>query len=218
MIDIPDACTFRVILFEPIMPSPLIVALVRRNGDAPPEDDGTRVWSHTFDTENDAAQCCQWMRSQAERLAYWGRLANVLGPAHVTVTVLKSLAHDSERRRKEEVKAREAAEEDARLSLIIESYLVERGGRFGVNLTRANEREAFWTILFRERWERERFRDWWNCQRDRFQEFTEYLEEHSPVELERLLLHEMLETERQVKKAGRSAGGRRPLRFWRGER
>ena len=209
--------TFRVAFFEPKIRSPLTVTLARHSGDASPDEAGTTVWSHTFDTDDETERCLQWMHSRPERWVYWGRLATVLGPVHLTAIVNDGLADDAERRRKEEAATREAAEQDARLSLIIESYLVERGGRFGVNLKRANEREAFWDILFRERWERERFRDWWNCQRGRFQEFAEYLEERSAVELERLVLHEMMETERQVKKAGLSAGGRRPLRFWRGE-
>jgi len=217
MIDPSDAGTFRAVIVEPTMQSPLAVTLVRRNGDVSPDEGGTTIWSHTFDTAEEAEHCCQWMRSQPERWAYWGRLASVLGPVYVTAIVSKGVAEEAIRRRKEEAAAREAAEQDARLSLVIESYLVERRGRFGVNLKRANEREAFWDILFRERWERERFRDWWNCQRDRFQEFADYLEDHSAIELERVVLQEMMETERQVKKAGLSAGGRRPLRFWRGE-
>jgi len=217
MIDPSDAGTFAAMIFEPRVQSPLTVALVHQIGDAALDEGGTTIWSHTFDTAEEAEHCRQWMWSQPERWAYWGRLASVLGPVHVTAIVSQGVAEEAMRRRKEAAAAREAAEQDARLSLIIESYLVERGGRFGVNLKRANEHEAFWTILFRERWERERFRDWWNCQRDRFQEFAEYLEDHSAIELERVVLQEMMETERQVKKAGLSAGGRRPLRFWRGE-
>ncbi len=42
-------------------------------------------------------------------------------------------------------------------------------------------------------------------------------DEEGALQLERRLLREMQETEIRIKRAGLSAGGRRPLRFYRGE-
>ena len=53
-------------------------------------------------------------------------------------------------------------------------------------------------------------------QKPRFEAFLGHAAEHGGEALTRLLIDEMFETERRIKKDGRGAGGMRPLRMWRG--
>jgi hypothetical protein len=106
------------------------------------------------------------------------------------------------------------------VSAVVSEYAIERGH------AQANaDREAeygtddgrFWSIAFDEAWERDRFWDWFSWQTERFQEFADHMKDGDRLDLERKLLKEMIVTEQAVKKQGPGAGGRRPLRFWRGE-
>jgi hypothetical protein len=175
------------------------------------------VWTGRFGTAAEAERRLDWVLRNPTSWTYWGRLSEVLGGEHLSAIIANGLTREAEEREQEEEAARAAAEVNARLSKIVNSHLFERQGRFGVSLIRASERQAFFEMLFRERWERERFRDWWAWQRGRFQEFADFVEAHGAVELERLLLREMLQKEAEVKQKGLGGGGRRPLRFWRGE-
>lgn len=50
-----------------------------------------------------------------------------------------------------------------------------------------------------------------------FAEFLDFAAQHGAEALTRRLTDEMFEVERRIKKEGRSAGGARPLRMWRGD-
>lgn len=63
--------------------------------------------------------------------------------------------------------AQEKADRAAQLFTAIETRWIESNGRFGVTLHRGHEASPLWTMLFRENWERERFRDWWVHQHHR---------------------------------------------------
>lgn len=175
------------------------------------------VWSLDTDDAAEAQQWWAWLSARPEQWSFWGRMLPLVGAAHLEGLVRSGAAADAAHECDELEAARLRAERDAELHEVIESFLVDRGGRLGVTLQRGDEVEPFWTIVFGEKWERERFRDWWRWQRHRFADFAAFLEERDALDLERLVLAEMLATEKTVKAAGLSAGGRRPLRFWRGE-
>ena len=174
------------------------------------------VWSLRPGDTAEAERCRTWMLGHPQDWSLWALVASIAGPANLADIVRAGVAAGIVRERDKVEADRREAERDAELHRVIESFLVERKGRFGVTLERGDATRPFWSVMFREKWERERFRDWWNCQRHRFAEFAEYLESHEPLDLERLVLAEMLATEKAVKAAGLGAGGRRPLRFWRG--
>lgn len=182
------------------------------------------AWTASYASGEEALQRFLWLDARPAACTRLGSHAQIFGPEGVSsvievgVEVERARAAEKRIRVAEEADAdRRRAEEEARLANSIDSWLVDRKGQFGLNLRRGNAKEPFWVILFRERWERERFRDWFRWQRHRFAEWAEFLETHESIELERLLLSEMLQTERAMKKAGLSNGGRRPLRFWRGD-
>lgn len=182
------------------------------------------VWSADFDDVDAAQDRYHWLDARPDTCTRLGRHARLFGPLDIGVEVEVGVEIDRvradferERRRQEDERLRAEAESKAKRARIIGSWLDDRDGQYGINLRRGDTDKAFWIILFREKWERERFRDWFRNQRHRFTEWADFLESHSAIDLERLLLAEMLETERRVKAAKLDAGGRRPLRFWRGE-
>lgn len=71
--------------------------------------------------------------------------------------------------------------------------------------------------MFDEGWERDRVWDWLRWQTRRFEDIRLRIDGIGAAAVERELLHEMLVTENRVRKTGLGAGGRRPLRFWRGD-
>ncbi|WP_242416533.1 hypothetical protein [Sphingomonas panni] len=218
----------RAVIIEEPNPSLVLLRIVEVDGQPVLVDP---VWSSTYDGIRRARLRFELLDASDGLCAELVRHAVVFGPAEIFNQIEE--AAETERVRRDEnqkriaaaaeadaKRARDAAEKqarDAEAAKRIDSYLEDRNGQFGINMRRANSNTSFWVILFRERWERERFRDWFRWNRHRFAEWAEFLETHTAIELDRLLLAEMLEVERRVKKAGGGAGGRRPLRFWRGD-
>lgn len=185
---------------------------------------GAVVWSAPYPSLEEALLRFRWLDDRQAMCTHLGRCARLFGAAEIASDIevgaeTERLRAEDERARavKEAEDARAEAEWEAKRANTIECFLHDREGRFGLCLQRGNATEPFWAIRFREKWERERFRDWFVPSLNRAHEWADFLETHSAVELERRLLAEMLETERAVKKAKLGAGGRRPLRFWRGE-
>ena len=183
-----------------------------------------KVWSATFENADLAHERFRWLDARPADCVHLGRHARLFGAGQVGNAIeigvtIERIRGEQERARlaREEERLAEEASINAAKALTIGSSLEDRQGQYGINLRRGDAAESFWIILFREKWERERFRDWFRYQRHRFAEWAEFLQDHAPIELERVLLAEMLATERKVKNAGLGAGGRRPLRFWRGE-
>ncbi len=202
---------------------PYGVAIVRRPMAGQTNSARPVVWSAVRNLRAGHA-ASRLARAQSCSMHLAGCHASVFGPDEASSEIELGLEVDrlemDEQRPKTERRAREAADqaEQERLQrLLIESFLDHADGWFGLNLRRGNEQKPFWVIRFRERWELERFRDWFRCQSPRFTAWAEFLETNNAASLERMLLREMLETERRVKKAGLGGGGRRPLRFWRGD-
>ncbi|MGN7161472.1 hypothetical protein [Sphingomonas sp. SAFR-052] len=175
------------------------------------------VWEQDFANPRLAQNVFDWMLGYRNDWPLWGRLTSLLGPGQLIEVAKARISALRVKRAAELVAKRNEDRTKRELEKVIESYLVEDAGQFGIDLRRGGHDEAFFTIWFREKWERERFRDWFRTQRHRFVAFAAMFDEEGAGRLERRLLREMQETEIRIKRAGLGAGGRRPLRFYRGE-
>ncbi len=183
------------------------------------------VWSRDHDEIGDAETAYEALGTHVDRLQLWSIGAMALGPDWLTPIIseiVASFVHEREEAREQqertELAARDKAERQKAKENAIDAYLTNKNKRFQLLLQRGSHSSGvFWTIEFKESWERERFWDWLRWQRERFADLAEDLKHTTGFELERRLLREMLATEQVVKKAGLGSGGRRPLRFWRGE-
>lgn len=183
------------------------------------------VWSRSFDTRTQAADAYCALRERQVAFGYWSVGALVMGSEWLnpTISMLVEEYIDQREQKREDLARimeteREKLDREQAARTLINAYFIKEGNRFAITLERGSPRnEKIWSITFKEAWERDRFWDWLGWQRSRFDEFAEYMLGGSRLELERQLLREMLATERDVKKQGLGSGGRRPLRFWRGE-
>jgi hypothetical protein len=175
------------------------------------------VWQALFGSCEAAILRYDWLASQPHELEYWARHAETFGGSALLEVVEHGITFQTIEPLRDELQDHRATEFGSEVAPIESNFLM-KNGKFGIGLQRGAEGPVFWSILFRENWERERFLDWWTHQRHRLRVFAEFKEANSAIDLERLLLHEMLETEHRVRKSGLGSGGRRPLRFWRGDR
>ncbi len=222
--NLPDGAprvTFRAILQGGELPAVAIVRTVETGGIALVT---APVWKVAYGSPTEAQRRCDWLAAREGRCVELGRAAAVFGPDYVTSAIelgirVEDTKREQRRREDEEIAevAREMAEEDRRKSLVITCHFKEAKGRFVVELRRGNSHVPFWSINFDEKWERDRFWDWFGWQKRRWPDLADFLATHERIDLDRMLLKEMLETERRVKREGLGAGGRRPLRFWRGD-
>ncbi len=180
------------------------------------------AWSADYADPVDASDAYEALSLQPDLLNYWSVGATAFGARWLTPTISAHVQeYVTERIESRLLADREAddvrrlAEDDLAAATKITLYYLTRKKMFCVTLERGDD--EFWSISFDEKWERDRFGDWMEWQEHRFAEFAEYMTEGDRFELERKLLREMLVTEQAVKKQGLGAGGRRPLRFWRGE-
>jgi hypothetical protein len=184
----------------------------------------TEAWSAKYAGPSFATDAYEALSLQRDRFTYWSVGASAMGPEWLTPIVEDHVSEYVQEREQSLAKANREAEEARKLeeqklaaAAKITAYYRILKKCFAVTLEYGNDEKAFWSIKFDEAWERDRFWDWFNWQSDRYPEFAEYLKDGDRLELERKLLKEMLVTEQKVKKQGLGAGGRRPLRFWRGE-
>jgi len=182
------------------------------------------AWSATYTDPSSASDAHQALSLREDRFTYWSVGATAMGAAWLTPVVsalvsehvleLEQARANAEREAEE---ARVLAAQELAAAAKITAYFKMLKKRFAVTLEYGTDNGRFWSIGFDEAWERDRFWDWFSWQTGRFQEFAEYMRDGERLDLERKLLKEMLVTEQTVKKQGLGAGGRRPLRFWRGE-
>lgn len=184
-----------------------------------PGHDGRRdaIWS--VDAGPDRARpVFDWMADRADQWPLWARLACLFGEQAVTAIVVDGAERDAEQAALREESARLEAEERRRLHERIELFVLDpKNKRPGLSLESGDEDKPFFVMRFSEKWERERVLDWMRWQKPRFQEFRGIVEAEGAVALERVVIAGMRETEADVKRRGIGSGGRRPLRFWRGE-
>lgn len=180
------------------------------------------AWSAIYADPSLAIDAYEALAHHEDRLVYWSVGATALGPDWLNPTIsmlvedyLCQRAEDQVTAAREADEARRVAAKELAAATKIDLYYLVRKKMFCLTLDRGDE--EFWSIKFQEKWERDRFGDWMQRQKHRFTDFADYMTGGDRFELERQLLREMLVTEQAVKKQGLSAGGRRPLRFWRGE-
>ena len=177
----------------------------------------THLHTWPFECPDEARRAADWISRHRNDAASAARIGCPAALADFGDGMRIAIFEEREQEEALEAQARRLQQEEMERATRIDSFLVDAEGQFGLDLRRPGAKAGFWRIMFRERWERERFRDWFRCQRDRFEEFAAFHDAHDALALERLVLREMLDAERQAKAAGIAAGGRRPLRFWRGE-
>lgn len=189
------------------------VALVRRRGGPDGSDVGAAVWMRRFDVPAEARAFHRWMLGRSDRWAVWGRMAPILGPEFLGGLI--GSEHDADGRARLEERRRGA--EQRRRERTVWCKQFEHGRRPAIGLYQGDAPKPFWSVTFEQNWERERVWDFVSRRTERYCEWKELFEEQHAMTLERTILEDMLRTEREVKKAGLGAGGRRPLRFWRGD-
>lgn len=193
-----------------------IVRLVRQIRVAGEQIITGAVWSESFENSTDADKRYRWLIANADRLTEWGRVAAILGPEALTTTLDAAWLAELERIEKQRRMKEKEAKEAETIWLIQDD--VGRHERPAIIMHMGNQRSApFITIKLDERWEQERIWDWARWQTERYREWKAHCDEHGAKSLEQLIMTEMLKTENAVKKAGLGSGGRRPLRFWRGD-
>lgn len=176
------------------------------------------VWAVTLETPKAARALHAWMTTNPNCWSFWGRLALRVGPEAAGRLIMRAAAEHERDRIEREREQRADAREQARLARQIELFYYDPKKKPpSLGLERGNESSPFFRMTFTEKWERDRVLDWLRNRRELFAEMEELWSEHGSLALERHILAGMRETERDVKARGISAGGRRPLRFWRGE-
>ena len=171
------------------------------------------VWTHRFDSQDDLGAVLAHIEDAKIDIAFWGRLVLLLGPSPLNSDMdrIVEAHHGRIASQEDERRHRAAARQHVR------SYARTKNGCYFLTLERDTDDKPEWSIAFRGKVERERLRDWFRWQSNRFLEFLDYAAEHGAPALEKRLLDEMFATEKRIKQDGRGAGGARPLRMWRGE-
>lgn len=165
-----------------------------------------------------AVPAFEWMCARPGDWPVWGRVAALFGEAGVRSMVLGPAECEAEEAAIAAEEARVQREERARLRQQIDLFVLDQKGRRpGLSLESGDETKPFFLMRFSEKWERERVLDWLRWQKERFLGFRDLLEAEGTAAVERAIIAGMRETEAEVKARGLSSGGRRPLRFWRGE-
>ncbi len=188
----------------------------------------TVVWNATFDGPACAEMARDVLAEDPSRLRFWSVAASAFGRGWLTQKVKHLIMDRAERqqglvkeaeteRQEAEAEAAPKANAKAKAGQEFGVYFRERKGRYFLVLERREVgAPELWSMAFNEKWERERFWDWFAWQDERYEEIAASVGLTPKAELEGSLLNAMLTTEQAIKKQGLGAGGRRPLRFWRG--
>ena len=165
-----------------------------------------------------ARQIFDWMCAHSSDWPIWGRVAALFGEDALRPLVVIPADRDAEDAAFAAEEARMEQEEQARLRREINLFILDKKGRRpGLSRESADQSKPFFVMRFSEKWERERVLDWLRWQKSRFIEFRDLLAAEGSAAVERTIIAGMRETEANIKARGLSTGGRRPLRFWRGE-
>lgn len=181
-------------------------------------DPATATMWCSYVGEERARLVFDWMSKQPDQWPLWGRLSCLFGEQAVRAIVIEGAERDAEEAAIRAEMARLEAEERRRLHEQIGLFVLDpKNKRPGLALENGDENKPFFVMRFSEKWERERVLDWLRWQKPRFAEYRELVAAEGGVALERLIIAGMRETEADLKRRRLSSGGRRPLRFWRGE-
>lgn len=199
--------------FEPILVGNQAVALIARivqPTGAPVVS--SPLWRRAFSKKQDAQSRFQWMLARQDRWAIWARLARVIGPEDLETMMAAEAAADAEAAEK----ARQRAHDEALDLATIYMEAVEQDRSFQITMQRGRRGEPFFRMRFAKEAEQDRVWDWVRWSGHAYHRWAEIFDRKGHLALEKVILEDMLKEEHRVKAAGLSAGGRRPLRFWRG--
>lgn len=175
---------------------------------------GTRiVWTRHFGDLADRDALLERLPAGAFNLIFYGRVTMIFGPAVITAACDKLVKEAREVRREQAV----AEAQRQRDFKVINLYAPDTKRGYKLELRRRSDRDAEWSVRYDRASERDRLCDWLRWQVPRFAAFLDHAAKHGSEKLTRMLIDEMFETERRIKKEGRGAGGMRPLRMWRGD-
>lgn len=211
--DLVEADHLGMAFWPAIAPAAGCVHLLRMMPDGVP----VAIWRR-FAGEAEAHDIYHWMNLRPDHWHYWGRLEILFGNEILESVIVEDSRLEAEVRATQAEQERLEREDDYRLHQEIDLFILDdRGERPGLSLESGNETKPFFVMSFSEKWERERILDWLRWQKPRFIEFRDLKASKGSVALERAIIAGMRVTENEMKAAGLAAGGRRPLRFWRGE-
>lgn len=175
---------------------------------------GTRsLWTRHFGDLADRDALLARISVGAFDLVFYGRVTMIFGPAAITAA-FDELVEETRKARGKQAAAEAQRLRDAK---IITLYTRDSKRDYKLELQRRSDDEAEWSVRYDRASERDRLCDWLRWQKPRFAAFLDHAAKHGRETLTRMLLDEMFETERRIKKEGRGAGGMRPLRMWRGD-
>ncbi len=175
------------------------------------------IWRR-FTSQGEASDIFVWMSEHQDQWHYWGRLVILFGEQALEAIAVQAALLDAGIRAAEEERVRLEREDQERRHRKIELFILDNATkRPGLSLASGDEKKPFFVMRFSEKWERERVLDWLRWQKHRFLEFRNLHASEGADALERVIIAGMRATEIEIKAAGTAFGGRRPLRFWRGE-
>lgn len=172
-----------------------------------------RLWTRHFADLIDRDAVIDGFRSGALDLLFLGRATMIFGPA----TIREAVDGAIDDARQDRLAWAEQEARRQRDHNIIKLFARNTKHGYRLQLERRSESSAEWSVKYDRASERDRLCDWMRWQSERFASFLDHAAKHGSEALTRLLVDEMFETERRVKKEGRGAGGIRPLRMWRGD-
>lgn len=171
------------------------------------------LWTRHFGDLADRDAVLERFQAGTLDLTFLARVTMIFGPAAITETVDRAVESGRKARRAQA----DAEDQRRRDHQIINLYAPDTKRGYKLELQRKSDGGAEWSVRYDRAIERDRLCDWLRWQKVRFYEFLDHAAAHGTEALTRLLIDEMFETERRIKKEGRGAGGMRPLRMWRGD-
>lgn len=171
------------------------------------------IWVRHFGDLADRDAVLERFQAGALDLLFLAHVTMIFGPAAITEATDRAV----KTARKIRDAQAEAEEKRQREHKIINLYAPDTKRGYKLELQRKNDGHAEWSVRYDRASERDRLCDWMRWQGSRFAEFLDYAATHGSEALTRMLIDEMFEAERRIKKEGRGAGGMRPLRMWRGD-
>ncbi len=176
---------------------------------------GTRaIWERRFGDLAERDAVLGRIESGALNLPLLGRVTMIFGRKAIDAAVDR-IIDDARTAHLRQEKAEAERRRDAKF---INLYAPDTKRGYILQLQRKSDEHAEWSVRYDRASERDRLCDWLRWQKPRFGAFLDHAAAHGTESLTGLLIDEMFETERRVKKEGRGAGGLRPLRMWRGDR
>lgn len=170
------------------------------------------LWTRHFGDGADRDAVLERFHAGALDILFLGRVTMIFGPAAITAAVDR-VVESARKIRKAQATAEAQRRRDHQH---INLYAPDTKRGYKLELQRKSDSDAEWSVRYDRAIERDRLCDWLRWQKPRFADFLDHAAKHGSESLTRMLTDEMFEAERRIKKEGRSAGGMRPLRMWRG--